>query len=158
METQNIVTLAAAGLTFVASIITVVVSAYNARLERFARQRWWERKVQADTDIIEALADLMYYYEEYYDAEVEHQEMSEPHKARIAEHWKRGYAAIKKATAVGEFLISSEAEATLRKMWREKGKGVHPNDFFGLVESDYIAARDCLKAVIEAAKTDLKRP
>lgn len=158
MDTQNLVTLAAAGLTFVASIITVTVSAYNARMEHFARQRWWERKVQAYADIIEALADLVYYYEEHYDAEVEHQEMSDAHKAQVTEHWKRGYAAVKKATSVGTFLISSEAEAALRTMWREKGKGVHPNDFFGLVESDYVAARDCLKAVVEAAKIDLKRP
>ena len=85
--------------------------------------------MQAYADIIEALADLVYYYEEQYDAEVEHQEMSDTHKARIAEHWKRGYFAVKKATAVGEFLISSEAEVALRKMRREKGKGVHPNDF-----------------------------
>ncbi len=158
MDIQNVVILAAAGLTFVASIITVAVSAYNARLARFARQRWWERKVQAYADIIEALADLVYYYEEHYDAELEHQEMSDAHKNQVTEHWKRGYAAVKKATAVGAFLISSDAEAALQTMWREKGKGVHPNDFFGLVQSDYVAGRHCLKAIVEAAKIDLNRP
>ena len=159
METQNIVTLAAAGLAFVASITNIVVSLYIARLGRFARQRWWERKVQAYADIIEALADLVYYHAEHYDAELEHHhEMSATHKAEIEEHWKKSYAALKKATAIGAFLISSDAEAALQTMWKEQGKGVHPGDFFGLVESSYVAAQNCLAALVEAAKADLKRP
>jgi hypothetical protein len=36
MSSENVVTLAAAGLAFVASLISIAVSAYNARLERFA--------------------------------------------------------------------------------------------------------------------------
>jgi hypothetical protein len=158
MDTQSLVTLAAAGLTFVASIIAIMVSAYNARLGRFARQRWWERKVRAYADIIEALADLVYYYEEHYDAMLGHQRMSDEFKDRAQEHWKRGYTAIKKATAVGAFLISAEAETALRTMWKEMEKGVPPGDFFILIESEYAAARDCLKTVVEAAKADLKKP
>jgi ABC-type Fe3+ transport system permease subunit len=46
MPTESVVTLIAAGLAFLASVIAVVVSAYNARFARFALERWWERKAE----------------------------------------------------------------------------------------------------------------
>ncbi len=98
----------------------------------------------------------MYYYEEHYDAKLEHRDLTDNHKLEIGEHWRKGYAEVKRATAVGAFLISADAEAALQKMWREKGKGVDLNDWFGLIEPDYAAARDCLRAVVDAARKDLQ--
>jgi hypothetical protein len=40
MPTESVVTLIAAGLAFLAPVIAVVVSAYNARFARFASERW----------------------------------------------------------------------------------------------------------------------
>lgn len=156
MTTENLFTLVASALAFLASLLATVVSVYNARFARFARQRWWDRKVDAYSRIIEALSSLVYYYEVIYDAELEHQTLSEERKTEIDDHWKRGYAEVKKATATGAFLVSAEAEAALQKMWKEKGKGVHPNDWFSLIESDYVATRDCLRGVADAAKKDLE--
>lgn len=41
-------------------------------------------------------------------------------------------------------------------MWKERGKGVHPDDWFGLLESDYVKAEECLKSIVIAAKADLE--
>jgi len=158
VTTPNSITLIAAILAFVAALIAAVVSVYNARFRRFARERWWERKVEAYSGIIEALSDLVYYYEEHYDAEIEGQTLSDEHRKEIAEHWQKGYAKVKRVTAIGAFLISPDAETALQQMWKEKGKGVHPNDWFGLLESDYVAARGCLQSIVAAAKKDLKVP
>ena len=156
MTTEHLLTLSAAILAFIASVIAAAVSVYNARFRRFARERWWERQVEAYNRIIDALSALVYYYEEHYDAEIEARDLTDSHKKEIAEHWRKGYAEVKRATAVGAFLISAEAEAALQKMWKEKGKGVDANDWFGLIESNYVAARDCLRAVVEAARRDLR--
>jgi len=156
LSTENLITLIAAALAFLASIIATGVSIYNTRFAKFTQQSWWDRKVVAYSQITEALSSLVYYYEVVYDAEVEHREISDQRQTEIAEHWKKGYAEIKKATATGAFLISAEAEAALQKMWKEKGRGIHPFDWFERIESDYIAARDCLKGIVDAAKKDLK--
>lgn len=156
MTTEHLLTLFASVLAFIASVIAAAVSIYNARFRRFARERWWERKVEAYNRIIDALSGFVYYYEEHYDAEIDRRDLTESHKKEIDEHWRKGYAEVKRATAVGAFLISPAAEAALQKMWQEKGKGVDPSDWFGLIESDYVAARDCLRAVVEAARNDLR--
>ncbi|MDO8546575.1 MAG: hypothetical protein Q7R68_04360, partial [Nitrospirales bacterium] len=145
----------AAVLAFVASVIAVGVSAYSVRFSRFAKERWWERKAEAYSRIVEALAGLVYYHEEHYDAELESRSIPEDRRRQIDEYWRTGYIELKKATAAGPFLISAEAEAALAQMWRDRGKGVHPGDWFGRIESDYTTARDGLKAVVAAAKKDL---
>jgi hypothetical protein len=156
LTTEHLLTLLAAILACIAAVIAATVSVYNARFRRFARERWWERQVEAYNRIIDALSALVYYYEEHYEAEIEHRSLTDSHKKEISEHWRKGYAEVKRATAVGAFLISPTAEAALQKMWKEKGKGVAHNDWFGLIESDYVAARKCLRAVVKAAKKDLR--
>ncbi len=158
MTAQNDVTLVAAILAFIASVLAAAVSIYNARFTRFARERWWERKVDAYSRIIEALAALVYYYEEHYDAELEHRELTDDHRKEIADYWRRGYTEVKRATAIGAFLVSPEADAVLQKMSKDKGKGGHPGDWFSVLESDYVDARDSLRAVVSAAKKDLRVP
>jgi hypothetical protein len=157
MDSQQVITLAAAALAFVASVIATSVSAYNGRLARFAAQRWWERKADAYARIIEALAAMVYYHEEHLAAYEEGRNVPEDTKAEIKQHWRCSYSELKKATAVGAFLISTEAEEALRRMWQEKGKGVYPGDWYGQLESDYVAARECLKTVVSSAKADLRR-
>lgn len=158
LNSQTIATLIAAVLAFVAAVLAAGVSIYNARFMRFAKERWWERKADAYTRIIEALSDLVYYYEEHYERELSHDGMSDEYKKTIDEHWRRGYAEIKRATAVGAFLISPAAASALENMWKERGKDVHIDDWFGMLESEYVAARECLKVVVAAAKHDLHAP
>lgn len=117
MTTAQWITLTAAILAFVASGIATAVAAYNAGLRKFAQQRWWERKADAYTRIIEALADLVYYHETHLLAAEEHVELSEVRKEEVGDYWRRGTAEVRRATAVGAFLISPEAEAALRRMW-----------------------------------------
>ena len=151
------VTLIAAILAFVASGIATAVAAYNGRFRRFAQQRWWERKADAYTRIIEALADLVYHHETHLLAAEEHITLSESRKTQIAEYWRRGHAEVRRSTAMGAFLISPDAETALRRMWEEDGKGVEPNDWYGSIESSYVAAQNCLKQVVAAAQIDLHR-
>lgn len=149
------VALITAGLAFAASLVAGGVSIYNARFGRFAQQRWWDRKVDAYSRIIEALSGLAHYYEEHMNAELEGREISDARQKDIKQFWSNGYAEVKRATAVGAFLISTESEAALQKMWREKGKGVQPGDWYAQMESDYTATSDCLKSIVAAARSDL---
>jgi len=156
MTTDQWVTVSASLIAFIASLSAAAVSIYNVRFRRFARERWWERQVEAYSRIIDALSGLVYYHEEHLDAEFQEDAFTAEHWKEINEHWKKGYAEVKRATAVGAFLISVDAETALQKMWKEGGKGVDQNDWYGLKESHYVAARDCLRELVEAARKDLR--
>ena len=155
MTTDQIITLSAAGLAFVASVIAALVSIYNSRFRRFAKERWWERKVEAYTRIIDALSGLVYYYEEHYDAAIEHREISESRREEIDEHWSNGYIEVKRASTVGAFLISTDATSALHAFWKAKSEDFHPNDWFSDLDASYAAAQKCLDAMVKAAKGDL---
>jgi hypothetical protein len=158
LNAQSLVTLVAAVLAFIASVLAATVAIYNARFTRFARERWWERKVDAYSKIIEALASLVYYYEEHLVAETEGSELSEEYRKQVGEHWRRGYAEVKRATAIGAFLVSDEADAALKKMAKERWEGGDPNNWLEALGSDYAGTRDCLKTVVAAAKKDIRVP
>jgi len=156
MSTDNIITLIAAGLAFFASLIAVAVSAYNARFVRFTSEKWWERKTEAYVRIIEALSDLVYYYQQTYDAEFDARQLPKERQREIEAHWKKGYLEIRKATNVGAFLISPEAEKALEEYWERPKGNVHPADWFGHLEIDCTSAEKCLKELVICAKKDLR--
>lgn len=155
MSTDNTVTLIASGFAFLASLIAIVISAYNARFTRFTSEKWWERKVEAYNLIVGALSDLVYYYQQIYNAELEARDLSEDKKQEINDHWKRGNIEIRKATNVGAFMISREAEEVLKKYWQEPKTKIDPNDWFTRLEYDYTSAETCLMQLVTCAKKDL---
>ena len=152
MKIDNWITIFASLLAFMASVIAAIVSIYNARFKKYVQQKWWDRKVQAYERIIEALSSLVYYYEEVVRAEEEKREL----RSEIGEHWASSYSEIKKATVIGSFLISKDAEAALQKFWDNKDSSIHTNDWYSRYESDYIAAKECLKSFVEVAKRDVQ--
>lgn len=155
ISTDNWITLITAGLALLASIVAVAVSAYNARFARFASEKWWERKAEAYTRIIDTLSDLVYYFQETYKADVEYIELSEERRQEIHEHWKRGNLAVRKATNIGAFLISSEAESALKQYWQQPQEKHDPGDWIWQIEHDYESAETCLKQLVVCAKRDL---
>jgi len=155
MTTDNLIALVTAGLAFLASIFAIAVSAYNARFARFASERWWERKAEAYTRIIDALSDLVYYYQKTYEAEIEGINLSEPRRQEIHEYWKRGNIEVRKATNIGAFLISSEAENALKQYWKQPEEKHDPGDWTWQLDHDYTVAETCLKQLVNCARRDL---
>ncbi|MBN1361575.1 MAG: hypothetical protein JW993_13335 [Sedimentisphaerales bacterium] len=143
-------------VTVLGYVMAAAVTIYTIRLQRVIRERWWEHKLAAYIRIIDALSALVYYYEEHYDAEVEGRDFSDIRDKEMADHWRKNYTDLKRATAVGAFLISPAAAESLDRMWKDRPKGANPNDRFTIIESQYVTARDCLRAVIEAARVDLR--
>ena len=106
MDTKYIISLITSLLAFIAAIIAAIVTIYNARFQRFTKQRVWDKKAEAYSNIIESLSSLVYYYETLYDAEFQGRRLSEDRISEIDAYWKKAHSDIKKATSVGSFLIS----------------------------------------------------
>ena len=156
MSDESIISLITAGLAFIASSIAIGVSAYNARFSRFATERWWERKAEAYAQVINALSDLVYYFEQTYYSELEARELSEASKAEINRHWQRGFIQLKKASNIGAFMISNEAEEALKQFREDATEGHDQGDWFWHLENNHSKAKKCLKQMISCAKVDLQ--
>jgi len=154
MPTTTDITLIAAILAFIASIIGIIVSGYNARFRRYALEKWWEKKYDAYSIIIDALSDMVEYYRKNIEAEEEGYTISETSLKSLQEQWLNAIHKVNKATSMGAFLISSDAEETLRKL---KSDFDHINSQYWF--DDYIKQWDladkCLKELTIIARKDL---
>ncbi len=142
--------------TLLPSLIVAVVAAYvtvRLSLKQFHSQRWWERKAQAHSDIIEQLAHLKFTFEEWLGAEFGYP-LSEEAKTQLREGYRRAKLDIGKASASGAFIISdgaAEALANLRRELEEETTG-DPVDH---LEIRLNAISRCIGIVRECAKRDL---
>lgn len=140
-------------LAFV-GVASALFTTFVAR-KRFISERWWDRKADAYTRILEALVEMHRYQEAYYKDLTHEAELSKEREAELTTTLKTAWREVDNAIRLGAFVMSQEAHTVLTK-WRTAGHGVDPQDFFGLVEADYAATSECIKQMREIGRTDLQ--
>ncbi|MBY6209376.1 MULTISPECIES: hypothetical protein [Halomonas] len=124
-------------------------------MKKFYSEKWWDRKEHAYVEIVDALYDVLRYCEikkeDYgqgtgYSSDTE-SELSSRHAAA---YWK-----IKRATDVGAFVISEEAQNVLRELRDRPRLRWDDNPDWDIYEADYEAHRDALQQIVELARKDL---
>jgi hypothetical protein len=137
-------------------IVIAAVSAWIAvqlSLRRFRAEKWWERKVDAYSRIIEALHNSKTWTDEHLDAESHAREIPEEKEKELTGRARAAHDEIRKAINVGGFLLSDEALNRLRQFEKESNK--KHDSWVDYLESDSAATDNCLKDIIEIAKNDL---
>ncbi len=141
----------------------------------WASQRWWDRKAEVYTQIVEALWRMVSYsevrVEHYYErmepefhavenarSEEERKLREEVEKKQNQERWKRystDTAELRKLPDIGAFVMPEEVPSVLDTYFKRSGEAV---DFDPLEQAEMHleAAKDCLKGVREAAMQDLQ--
>src|SRR5512141_2014047 len=91
-----------------AVVISAITSWITVRLSlrQFYSQRWWDRKHEAYTSIIDALSDLVNYYDMFSNEVLGIIHISEERKDELNAISKKGHAILRKATSLGTFVIS----------------------------------------------------
>lgn len=175
MEKIAIGILTAIIISFLSSWITVQLS-----LRRFRSERWWEKRADAYSKIIEALHNSKAFLEEHLewervDAYPKIKKVKEAlHNSKVFQHLEveavdgnltvrkkelglRAHAAndeITKAVNVGAFLLSEKA-LTCLKQYKED-TAMHPGiTWDAYLEQNFSATKVCLEAIIKIAKKDL---
>jgi hypothetical protein len=64
----------------------------------FRHRKWWELRVIAYQGVIEALSDIVYYYDRHYTAAIEYTEMSEEFKKKLSDYWDEAFPRVRKAS------------------------------------------------------------
>ena len=115
-------------------------------------RKWWEMRVAAYQNAIEALSDLVYYYGKHWDAEVEQQEMSDELNAKLYAFWEQSFPKVRKYADSGAFLFSDEANAALRELMQDDNE----QSYFEHLDNNFAKAQKCLNKLVECSKSDLK--
>lgn len=118
----------------------------------YRQRKWWELRVAAYQNAIEALSDMVYYYEKHYTALIEHRELPEQFQEELEKHWAQASPKIRKFADSGAFLFSVEVNAALQEFMKNE----HEYSYFEHLDSKLDRAGKCLTRLIECSKVDLK--
>ncbi len=138
-------------------IIIATASAWitvQLSLRRFRTERWWERKVESYTNVIEALHNSKAFAS--YHLKTGGREIPEERDKELRSRTREANDEILKATDVGAFSLSEKALTRLRKYNNEEEEASELVDWYGYLVADLEATERCLKDLIEIAKKDLK--
>ena len=141
----EIVKLAAVGLT--AGLFSSYLGGRDHR-----QRKWWEMRVAAYQSVIEALSDLVYYYEQGYDAELHRREWSEDMQKKMAAIWDTNFSKVRRAADSGAFLFSAEANEAMSE-FVQQGEYVDSFDYY---DTKLSKSKKCLSALVGYSKTDLQ--
>lgn len=118
----------------------------------YRQRKWWELRVGAYQNAIEALSDLVYYYDKHYNAEIEYRELSKEFKEKLDAYWEQSFPKVRKYADSGAFLFSDEANAALRKLMTDDDEPSYVEH----LDNRLAKARNCLNRLVECSKVDLK--
>jgi hypothetical protein len=146
-------------LPSVLGIITSIGAAYFSAkwaTRRAFQERWWTRKEQAYSEIIESLHDMIRYSdlvaEEYLNTDRgEHSK-----KKEFGDKYTEAYWKIQKATDIGAFIISPKAAAILVELRKRPKLNWEENPMWEVYEEDSKQYRSALEGIRFCAHKDLK--
>jgi len=140
-------------------IIAVVVSWITVKLSlrRFYTEKWWERKAQAYSEIIDSLAKMRIYFDKWWDELVECKKMNDEKRKKLNKEYEIAKRIIENAVAVGSFIVSEEADDVLKSFLKQIEKENIQGDWVGDIGRHYGEVSECITRLRKIAKKDLSR-
>jgi len=131
------------------AIITVRLS-----LRRFHAERWWERKAEAYSRIVEALHNAMEYCSAMSDESLTGVEVNDDRKKQLDEAYDGAARELRKATGVGAYIISDEVAAVLAKLQSRPRLDWQNTARFEYYDHEYEGYKRALGDIRRLAKRD----
>lgn len=115
-------------------------------------RKWWELRIAAYQGAIEALSDIVWYYDKHYDAEMKHRELPAKFKAEMEVFWNDSYPRVRRLADSGAFLFSERVNASLAEFMRDDDE----ESWFGHLDNNLAKAKKCLTELVACSKQDLR--
>lgn len=138
---------------FISAFTTIIT--VSLTLRQFYSQKWWERKADAYSSIIEALYHVENDLSTTLDDAFGEINLSEDRKKILGEASQKGYAEIYKAQGIGAFVISKEAAQSLTQLRKRLNADNRTVPWEENISKDLSAVKQCLEEFRNLAKRDL---
>lgn len=142
-----------------ALIVSTITAFFAARfaLSKFYSQRWWEKKAEAYSNILEQLSYLQYYFGVWFNNCLHIGELSSNKKNELAGEYSKIFESLKRSSAMGSFIISDDASVTLENLLRDLESRSISEDWARYFDDCYGIVKDSISLLREYAKKDLKK-
>lgn len=136
-------------------IIAAFVAARLA-VNKFYKEKSWERREKAYAEIINSLYDLIKYFRVHKEDYGQGTGLSENTEAELYAAYISASSSLAKATDIGSFYISNEANAVLNELRNRALLNYREEPMFEIYESEFQAHQTALNKFLVIAKKDLK--
>lgn len=136
------------------SILTAYITV-KLSMKQFYSQKWWEKKAEAYSYIIENLSYLQYFFGEQLNVEFNMRHLSDEDNKKLSEEYKQAKEYITKAAAIGAYIVSDKTAVALSELLHAIKKSDDEVDFVSYLDRNYGLVRECITKIKEYAKADL---
>ena len=147
-------------LQFVLTAATAVgASFFTARfaLRRFYSEKWWEKKYEGYSSILESLHYIARDFQEEWNAETRGREIPDDRKDELSAKFREAKDELAKRADVGQFVISDAAVAVLATFQKERRTANTTEGWQPYIDECLVAANKALQQMRAIAKRDLER-
>lgn len=140
------------------ALIVSIITAYatvKLSMKQFYSERWWEKKVEAYSHIIEQLSYLQYYFGEWLSEGLHEKNLTDKHKEKLSESYCQAKESITKAAAIGVYIVSDDTATVLAELLRELEQKDPRGDWVGDIDRCYGSVKECIAKIRKYAKVDL---
>lgn len=138
---------------FISVLVTIIT--VKLSLKKFRSEKWWEKKAEAYSKIVDILHQLKNYCDQKLPASYGELNLSPEKENELAEQYKIAYRELVKALDVGSFIISEEAVKILETYKNRPQLDFADNPLCEIIECDLKYIKECLQDFRIAAKKDL---
>lgn len=123
---------------------------------KFYAEKSWERRERAYEDIIHALYDLIRYFRAQKEDYGQGTGLSEETESELFQKYISASSSLSKATDIGSFYISDEADRVLQDLREREQLDYHEEPKFEYFEQEYQTHKKALNSLMAVAKRDLR--
>lgn len=150
-----------AAASLMPNIVTGLVSGglsawitYRLAFRRFRAEKWWERRADAYSGIVEALHNSLNFAETHIDYAQKGSDIPPEKDAAVRKAAQAGRDEICRAANVGKLFLSAAATNRLTR-FLEESDNIKTYGWFDYLEKDYELTKTCLNEFVQLAKEDL---
>ncbi|OGV95903.1 hypothetical protein A2W24_01045 [Microgenomates group bacterium RBG_16_45_19] len=137
------------------SIITALLTVHLS-LRRFYSEKWWERKAEAYSNIVEALYVVRMNQQAVLTALESGQEFPDEEYDILAKRARSAQSEIVKVTSIGAFIISQDASDALDRLARALQEAQNEPALYSVIDFELAAIKQAITDIRDIAKRELK--
>ncbi|BCA98449.1 hypothetical protein NCU84_18885 [Acinetobacter baumannii] len=126
-------------------------------MKKFYTEKWWDRKEQAYTEIINALYDMIQFYKVYKEDYGQDDFISDERATDLRQKYSDGIRKLYRATDLATLYVSEEAVNVLVKLRNREILDQRSNPLWEVYELEYKYYNQSLTQLLIIAKKDLKK-
>lgn len=147
--------------TLIPSLLVAIISPFiviKIALKQFYSQKWWEAKASAYQKISESLSSMIYVQEQAYAEDFERRvQFTDKAWKAYTEIYSKSYEEIRKAKALGAYIISQDAIDTIDHLLKELDRRNPDGNWLQDLDDHLGAMKKCMEQIRVIARNDLRK-